>query len=110
MRLVSRRPHGPQRRVRTIDVCITVRSSAAIGDRETLQRSRLHRERRAWRCTISTWSMAKRPWTASGPILPDLQSVRKEALRAGREMLNLGGGSEQFWAGEPWRIWGTDEP
>ena len=45
-----------------------------------------------------------------GTDLPDLQSVRKEALRAGREMLNLGGGSEQFWAGEPWRIWVTDEP
>src|SRR3954452_21843710 len=27
-----------------------------------------------------------------GTDLPDLQSVRKEALRAGREMLNLGGG------------------
>src|SRR3954453_6385125 len=26
-----------------------------------------------------------------GTDLPDLQSVRKEALRAGREMLNLGG-------------------
>ena len=27
-----------------------------------------------------------------GTDLPDLQSVRKEGLRAGREMLNLGGG------------------
>jgi len=44
-----------------------------------------------------------------GTDLPDLQSVRKEALRAGSEMLNLGGG-EQLWAGEPWRIWVTDEP
>jgi len=44
-----------------------------------------------------------------GTDLPDLQSVRKETLRAGREMLNLGG-SEPLWAGEPWRVWVTDEP
>src|SRR4051794_27971467 len=34
-----------------------------------------------------------------GTDLPDLQSVRKEALRAGREMLNLGGGANSFGLG-----------
>src|SRR4051794_4630937 len=41
----------------------------------------------------------------------DLGSVRKEAFGASREMLMLGHeGTEDFWAGEPWRLWGTDRP
>jgi hypothetical protein len=41
----------------------------------------------------------------------DLGSVRKEAFGASRELLMLGQeGSEEFWAGEPWRLWVTDKP
>jgi hypothetical protein len=54
-----------------------------------------------------------------GTDLPDLSSVRKEALRAAREMLRradhqrfgvAGVPSEQLWVGEPWKVWVTDKP
>jgi hypothetical protein len=44
-----------------------------------------------------------------GTDFPDLPSVRKEAIRALRELLNLGQ-SDQLWAGDPWKVWVTDEP
>ena len=34
---------------------------------------------------------------------------RNEALRVARNLLNLGL-TEQLWAGEPWKVWVTDEP
>jgi len=45
-----------------------------------------------------------------GSELADLDSVRKEAFCASRELLMLGWAPMEFWAGEPWRIWVTDKP
>ncbi|MFL6819961.1 MAG: DUF6894 family protein [Bradyrhizobium sp.] len=45
-----------------------------------------------------------------GTNLPDLASVRKEALRAARDMLNLGDSEDLWGGGGPWRVWVTDEP
>jgi hypothetical protein len=40
----------------------------------------------------------------------DLGSVRKEAFGASRELMMLkNDGTEEFWAGEPWRVWVTDQ-
>jgi hypothetical protein len=44
-----------------------------------------------------------------GTDLPDLLSVRKEVLRALRELLVLGS-SDARWIGDPWRVWVTDQP
>jgi hypothetical protein len=44
-----------------------------------------------------------------GIDLPDLPSVRKEAVRAFRELLHLGS-SDALWTGDPWRVWVTDQP
>ena len=45
-----------------------------------------------------------------GTDLPDLASVRKEAIRSVRELLNLRH-SEHLWTGDaPWKVWVTDEP
>ena len=40
---------------------------------------------------------------------PDLVSVRKEAVRAFRELLHLAS-SDVLWTGDPWRVWVTDQP
>jgi hypothetical protein len=46
-----------------------------------------------------------------GSELADLDSVRKEAFCASRELLMLGHvGTPGFWAGERWRLWVTDKP
>jgi len=46
-----------------------------------------------------------------GSELADLDSVRREAFCANRELLMLGhDGTLEFWAGEPWRLWVTDKP
>jgi hypothetical protein len=46
-----------------------------------------------------------------GSELTDLESVRKEAFCASRELLMLGHeGTPEFWAGERWRVWVTDKP
>ena len=46
-----------------------------------------------------------------GSELADLDSVRKEAFCASRELLMLGYvGTDESWAGEPWRVWVTDKP
>jgi hypothetical protein len=44
-----------------------------------------------------------------GTDLPDLNSVRKEAIRAMRELLNLGD-EDSLWSGEPFRVWVTSKP
>jgi hypothetical protein len=44
-----------------------------------------------------------------GTELSDVASVRAEAVRTCRELLNLGHG-EQLWDGEPWKVWVTDQP
>jgi hypothetical protein len=46
---------------------------------------------------------------AIGRELANLQAVRKEAIRAVRELLSVGD-SEELWAGDPWKVWVTDEP
>jgi hypothetical protein len=43
-----------------------------------------------------------------GTDLPDLDAVRKEALGTTRELMF--DASSQFWAGEPHRLWVTDQP
>jgi hypothetical protein len=40
---------------------------------------------------------------------PDHASVRNEAVRTFRELLNLGP-TESLWTGDPWKIWVTDGP
>ena len=44
-----------------------------------------------------------------GSDLPDMASVRAEAVRTCRELLNLGHG-EQLWGANPWKVWVTDQP
>jgi len=44
-----------------------------------------------------------------GTDLPDLTSVRREALRGMRELTNLGAG-DSLWSGEPWKLWVTHDP
>lgn len=44
-----------------------------------------------------------------GTDLADVDAVRKEALRAVRELLNLRP-TEGPWDGDPWRVWVTDQP
>jgi hypothetical protein len=45
----------------------------------------------------------------AGTDHPDLVSVRNEAVRALRELLNLGP-TDTLWTGEPWKVWVTDRP
>ncbi len=40
---------------------------------------------------------------------PDLNSIRKEALRVLRELLNLGP-TDGLWGGDAWKVWVTDQP
>jgi hypothetical protein len=44
-----------------------------------------------------------------GTDLADLHAVRKEAVRAFRELLSLRP-TEGPWEGDPWRVWVTDQP
>lgn len=44
-----------------------------------------------------------------GTDLPNLASVRKEAVRALRELLHLGS-TDALWTGDPWKVWVTDQP
>jgi hypothetical protein len=44
-----------------------------------------------------------------GTDLPDLASVRKEAIRGMRELTNLGP-ADSLWSGEPWKLWVTHDP
>jgi hypothetical protein len=46
---------------------------------------------------------------AIGVELSDLKSVRLEAVRALRELLSLRE-NDGLWAGDPWKVWVTDEP
>jgi hypothetical protein len=45
----------------------------------------------------------------TGSDFADLAAVRREALRAARDMLNLGA-IDEIWQGEPWKILVTDKP
>jgi hypothetical protein len=45
----------------------------------------------------------------TGGDFADLAAVRREALRAARDMLNLGA-IDEIWQGEPWKILVTDSP
>jgi hypothetical protein len=44
-----------------------------------------------------------------GTELPSLAAAREEAIRNSGEILRNGAGPA-LWAGEPWRMWVTDEP
>ena len=44
-----------------------------------------------------------------GTELADLAAIRKEAVRAVRDLLNLGR-AEEIWTGKPWKVWVTDKP
>jgi len=44
-----------------------------------------------------------------GTDLADMTAVRKEAVRAFRELLNLTSG-QGAWDGDPWKVWVTDQP
>ena len=46
---------------------------------------------------------------AHGVELRDMTAVKKEALQASVELLD-GMRSSNFWNGEPWTLWVTDEP
>jgi hypothetical protein len=43
-----------------------------------------------------------------GTDLPDLEAVRKEAIGTTRELMF--DAASHFWAGEPYRLWVTDQP
>jgi len=45
----------------------------------------------------------------TGGDFADLAAVRGEALRAARDMLNLGA-IDEIWRGEPWKILVTEKP
>jgi hypothetical protein len=45
-----------------------------------------------------------------GTELTDLRAVRREALRASRELILTDDGTNEFWAGEPSKLWITDGP
>ncbi|MGE9008821.1 DUF6894 family protein [Leptospira interrogans] len=45
----------------------------------------------------------------TGLDLADLGAVRNEAVRAVRELLNLGK-TDELWSGAPWKVWVTDGP
>jgi hypothetical protein len=40
---------------------------------------------------------------------PDLNSVRNEALRVLRKLLNVGP-TDKLWTGDAWKVWVTDQP
>jgi hypothetical protein len=44
-----------------------------------------------------------------GTELADIKAVKKEAVQSSAELLK-GHDSEQFWTGEPWILWVTDQP
>jgi hypothetical protein len=44
-----------------------------------------------------------------GTELPDVDTARNKAVTFSGEVLRDGGG-KTLWAGEPWRLWVTDEP
>ena len=45
----------------------------------------------------------------TGLDLADLGAVQEEAVRAVRELLNLGK-TDGLWSGDPWKVWVTDGP
>ncbi len=44
-----------------------------------------------------------------GTELPDIQTARREAVRFTGEVLR-DRPDQTLWAGEPWRLWVTDQP
>jgi hypothetical protein len=44
-----------------------------------------------------------------GSELADIQAARKEAVSLSGAVLRDGAGAS-LWAGEPWKLWVTDEP
>jgi hypothetical protein len=44
-----------------------------------------------------------------GTDIPDSSSVRKEAVRTARDLLNLRE-TDKLWDGNPWKVWVTDRP
>jgi hypothetical protein len=45
-----------------------------------------------------------------GVELADMDAVRKEAMSASLELLRGMQAAGEFWSGEPWKLWVTDEP
>jgi hypothetical protein len=45
-----------------------------------------------------------------GSDLPDLAAVRRTALATTTEILGDMEAGPEFWSGEPWRLWVTDQP
>jgi len=44
-----------------------------------------------------------------GVELPNLNAAKEEALKASTELLG-GINADDFWNGEPWKLWVTDQP
>jgi hypothetical protein len=81
--------------------------TAIIGDRETLLRSRLS-EHSTMALHYFHHSNGRTTLDLFGTDLPDLVSVRKEAIRALRELIYLGP-ADDLWSGEPWKVWVTQD-
>jgi hypothetical protein len=45
-----------------------------------------------------------------GEEFPDIEHVKANAVRASGEMLRDLSHYENFWVGEPWKLWVTDGP
>ena len=45
-----------------------------------------------------------------GSDLPDIAAVRRTALVTTTEILGGMQAGPEFWSGEPWRLWVTDQP
>src|SRR4051794_20123801 len=45
-----------------------------------------------------------------GSDLPDLAAVRRTALATTTEILGGMKAGPEFWSGEPWKLWVTDQP
>jgi hypothetical protein len=51
----------------------------------------------------------KEMFDQEGVELLDLSAVKEEAVKASTELLE-GLHEEEFWNGEPWKLWVTDKP
>jgi hypothetical protein len=47
---------------------------------------------------------------AQGSDLPDIAAVRRTALATTTEILGGMRAGPEFWSGEPWKLWVTDQP
>jgi hypothetical protein len=46
----------------------------------------------------------------TGTVLPDFAAVQENALATTFELLSGMKSGPKFWAGEPWKMWVTDQP